>query len=135
VLSVSFLKGKIASDDREAARAMIAEVNAFLAELRQAIEAADPKLIREVLAGARGLDLVLEPSASQALQDAIEAARSAARTIRKEVVKRGEDPADVLASLDLSAVESARMLFLELESTEQAAAVPAVDASRFAGLE
>jgi hypothetical protein len=43
--------------------------------------------------------------------------------------------ADVLAALDLSAVESARMLFLELENTQQAVAVPAVDASRFAGLE
>lgn len=133
-LSVSFVKGRIASSDTEAARAMVREVNVFLADLKAAIDAADAKLIREVLASAKGLDQVLAPDVATPLQEAIQAARAAAKLIIKEVVKKGEDAADVLASLDLGAIESARMLFLELDNTE-AVAVPAVDASRFASVD
>lgn len=131
-LTVSFIKGRIAANDADAAKALTAEIGSFLTQLTDAIASADVKLIRHVLVEARGLDTLLAPAQSSLLQEAVAEAREAAKTIRKEMEKKGRSKELVVQGLALSAIDSARMCFLELAEVSEPSRLPSVDASRFA---
>lgn len=137
-VSIYLLKGRIASTDEEAVRAIGAEVSALVVEMNQGIDRLDPEAIRKAASAAAQLGAVLDARQQQVVSAAVEAARKAARTITKRVEKEGEAGSVVLASLQRDALETARITFLDLEEVAPAndgEALPAVDLQRAASLD
>lgn len=114
-IEVFALLGRIADNDLQAARAIGAEVRDLVAAMERGIKAADPEAIREAANKARQLSGMLDPAVSGAVSDAIKAARSAAREIVRRVEKDGERAADVVAGLQLEALDRARFAVLDIE--------------------
>lgn len=130
------LKGRIAENDREAARAIASEMRELLDEMNVGIGEADAAKIRDAASRARVMAAVLGPEQQAQVQTAIETARAAARAIVKRVEKAGEDAALVVQGLVRGPIEAARFAFLDAddEPGEQAPAenaLPEIEARRF----
>jgi hypothetical protein len=138
-IEIYALKGRIASSDAEAARAIGQEVAAMIEGMNDAIDRLDPKAIRDAANRAREMSAMLSPELSTKVGTAIEAARKAARIIVKRVEDGGEPAAVVLADIQRGGIAAARMAFLDLDGdapvVSAAPALPAVDVQRFAGLD
>lgn len=136
------IKGRIASTDEEAARAIASEVTLLLEDMQRGIKEADPKKIREAANKARELGSLLGPEQSEKVAKAVETARSAARAIVRRVEKAGEDAKLVIQELTVAPIEVARFAFLDMEdgadadaAPESGEAMPEVNLQRFAGLD
>jgi len=135
-VSVYALKGRIASDDAEAARAITQEIAGLVAQMDRGIASFDPKAIRDAANEAREMSNMLGEAAKAKIDGAIEQAREAARMIVKRIEKEGEDRAVVLADIQRGQIESARIAFLDLDgTTEQSEALPSIEGQRFADLD
>jgi hypothetical protein len=136
-VDVFALKGRVAATDEEAARAIGDEVAEMLRGMEAGIDRLDPEAIRLAATKARELSAMLAPEQAERVADAIGAARKAAREIVKRVQKAGEPAAEVLRSLSRSAIEKARMAFLDLDDSGevQGDALPAVAVQRFGDLD
>lgn len=133
-VQVYVLKGRIASTDEEAARAIASEVQSMLDEMNAGIDKLDPSAIRQAAARARQMSAMLADDQGAKVNAAIEAARTAAREIVKRVEKGGEMAAVVLSELDRGAIQSARMALLDFDTAPAApdsAPLPAVNVQRF----
>jgi hypothetical protein len=130
-VSLSALRGEIAADDIEAARAVTAEVSRMLSAMREGIRELKPDAIRKAANEAKALSAVLSAEGKASVSAAIRDAREAARAIVKRVEKAGEKAADVMAEIDLSALDSAARTFLDFEETPAAPAesLPMIPAS------
>lgn len=130
------LKGRVASSDEEAARAIAQEVAGLVEGMNAGIDKLDPSAIREAAQKAKQMAAMLAPEKAQAVEGAIEAARKAARQITKRIEKEGEAAAIVLADIQRGSIEKARIAFLDLEQSEVQVtqAMPAVQVQRFAEL-
>jgi len=136
-LDIYVLKGRIASTDEEAARAIGQEVASLVDSMNAGIDRLDAAAIREAANKAKQMASMLSAEKAEAIEGAIEQARKAARQIVKRVEKEGEAAAIVLADIQRGAVEKARIAFLDLSQDEprtQEPAMPAVDVQRFAEL-
>lgn len=124
------LKGRIASTDEEAAKAIGSEVKEMISAMSAGIDKLDPKAIREAATRAKELSAMLADGQAETMTLAIEQARRAARQIVARVEKGGEIAAIVLADIQRGAIERARMTFLDLsEETSQPSgpALPAIN--------
>jgi hypothetical protein len=137
-VDVFVLKGRIASTDEEAMRAIGEEVSGLIQSMSSAIDRLEPEAIREAAQRARQMQAMLTEDLSRKVGEAVEAARKAARQIVKRVEKDGEEAAVVLSDIQRGALEVARMAFLDLSDDPStlvdAERLPAVDARRFAGM-
>jgi hypothetical protein len=132
------LKGRIASTDEEAARAIGQEVTALLETMARGVEKLDVKAIREAATRAAEMGAMLGDEQIKAVSEAVEQARKAARTIVKRVEKGGEEAATVLQDIQRGAIERARFAFLDTEIPADAPVSdpsPAVNVQRFADLD
>lgn len=133
------LKGRIASSDEEAARAIGSEVAGLIDAMNRAIDKLDPEAIRAAADKARSISTVLDEAQAAKVSDAIAQARKAARTIVKRIEKDGENAAFVLKDIQRGDIEKARIAFLDLDTPEVAAdappSAPAVDVNRLASLD
>jgi len=131
------LKGRVASDDAEAARAITQEAAALVQRMDAGIRAFDPKTIREAADRARELSNMLSEDKKEKIEGAIAQARAAARTIVKRVEKDAEERAIVMADIQRGQIESARIAFLDLSDDAPPAgdAMPAANQQRFADLD
>lgn len=130
------IKGRVASDDAEAARAITQEIGELTARMTEGITAFDPKAIREAADRARELSTMLSEDKQTKVNAAIAQARAAARTIVKRIEKEGEDRSTVLLDIQRGQIESARIAFLDMSGdTTEVEALPAVSAQRFADLD
>jgi len=135
-VAVYVLKGRIASTDEEAARAIGEEVKTLIDAMNEGIDRLDPKAIRDAADRARKLGSVLDATQEIAVSEAITQARKAARTIVKRVEKDAEDATIVLKDIQRGAIEKARLAFLDLDPVQASPdALPAVDVSRIAELD
>jgi hypothetical protein len=129
------LKGRIASTDEEAVRAIGAEVSGLLAAMNQSIDRLDPKAIREAATRAKELSAMLGEQQEAAVLAAVDEARRSARQIVARVEKGGELAATVLADLQREAIEKARFSFIDVDedpvSTTVEPPLPAIDVRRF----
>jgi sugar phosphate isomerase/epimerase len=139
---VHVLKGRIASTDEEATRAIASEVTTLLEEMQRGIRQADPKIIREAANRARELGAVLDIERAEKVSKAVEAARSAARAIVRRVEKNGEDAELVIQELTQAPIDVARFAFLDFEAAPgvvkaevDAEPAPGVNVQRFAELD
>lgn len=136
-VGVYALKGRVASDDAEAARAITSEISVLVAAMDAGIKAFDPDAIRSAANRARELSGMLSEEKSAKVDAAIDQARKAARTIVARVQKEGESRATVLLDIQRGQIESARIAFLDMSGDEGPAAEarPAVEQQRFADLD
>lgn len=135
-VSVFALKGRVASDDAEAARAITSEVAALMGQMDAGIKAFDPEAIRAAANRAREIGAMLSDERREKIDAAIEQARRAARTIVRRVQKEGEDRAAVLQDIQRGQIDSARIAFLDLSEPALASdPLPAVERQRFADLD
>lgn len=137
-INVYALKGRVASDDAEAARAITAELATLVTRMDQGIKEFDPKKIRDAADRAREMSNMLDDSKKGKIEAAIAQARKAAREIVRRVEKESEDRATVLLDIQRGQIESARIAFLDLagdDASPAGDAAPAVDRQRFADLD
>jgi hypothetical protein len=137
-VGVWVLKGRVASDDAEAARAITQEIAGLVQQMDAGIKSFDPKAIRDAANRARELSSMLGEGAQAKLEGAIEQARKAARTIVKRIEVEGDDRSTVLLDIQRGQIESARIAFLDMSGDTNAPAVdalPAVQGQRFADLD
>lgn len=138
-VGVYALKGRVASDDAEAARAITEEVATLVTKMDAGIKAFDPKVIREAADRAREISGMLSEDKKGKIDAAIAQARAAARTIVKRIEKEGETRETVLLDIQRGQIESARIAFLDLSGGDESAptesSMPAADVQRFADLD
>lgn len=136
-ISIHTLKGRVASNDAEAARAITSEIGQLVVQMDRGIAQLDSKAIRAAADRAREMSAMLDDSVKGKIDAAIEQARKAARTIVKRIEKEGEDKAIVLMDIQRGQIESARIAFLDMSGDNAAPveALPAVQAQRFAALD
>lgn len=130
------LKGRIASTDEEAARAIGQEVTSLLGAMSAGVEKLDVKAIREAATRAAEMGAMLGDEQVAAISDAVEQARKAARTIVKRIEKGGEEAATVLQDIQRGAIEKARFAFLDYDApSPEEASIPVTNVQRFADLD
>lgn len=136
-ISVNVLKGRVASTDEEAVRAVSAELADLMREMNRGVQNLDPQAIRAAAQKATKMQQVLGEAQAMQVTAAVEAARKAAREIVRRVEKGGEEAATVLRDLQTSAIETARVSFLELEGGEALPeqSMPEADLGRVGALE
>jgi len=123
------LKGRVAEDDEQAARAVASEIRDLIDDMDAAIKKADPAAIRDAATQARQMMAVLSEEKQEIAGKAIEAARKAARDIVRRVEKKGEDIAAVLVEIDGSAIQAARLAFLDMGDQQVPEVQPAAEAA------
>jgi len=135
--AIFVLKGRVASDDAEAARALAQECGELLAAMNEGIANVDAEAIRKAANRAREVSSMLSEDSQTRVNDAIEQARKAARTIVKRIEKDGENAAQVMQTVQRGLIESARVAFLDMseENATDEEALPAVEIQRFADLD
>jgi len=124
-IGIYVLIGRVASDDVEAVRAIGAEVQSMISEMKSGIDLADPERIREAANKARQIAGMLTDDVAGKVSAAITEARAAARTITARVVKAGETAAVVVAACTTAKLDAARFAVLDME----AGAVTAIELS------
>lgn len=137
-VGVFVLKGRVASDDAEAARAITQEVAELTVKMDAGIKAFDPKAIRDAASRARELSSMLSEDAQGKINGAIEQARKAARMIVKRIETEGEDRALVMMDIQRGQIESARIAFLDMSGESNAQTdepSPTIAAQRFADMD
>jgi hypothetical protein len=134
-VSVYALKGRVASNDAEAARAITSELAGLVVQMQRGIETVDAASIRDAANKAREMSAMLDDSLKGKIDGAIAQARKAARDITRRIEKNAEDKAIVLADIQRGQIESARIAFLDLSEAAPVEALPAIDAQRFADLD
>jgi hypothetical protein len=118
-ISLGVLSTVVRSDDAETVRAIRSEIGSMLREVDAGIKAADPERIRKACNEARVAGQALSADASQAVADAVEAARKVARDMVKRVKESGEGAADTLRTIKLDALRDARIAFLDLDPARE----------------
>lgn len=131
-VKVYVMKGRIASNDEEAARAIGSEIRQMLDDMNRAIDKMDPEAIRETAAKARAMETMLQPEQAERVSAAVEQARKAARQIVARVRKGGEKAADVVDDIPRGSINKARMMFLDFEESTKlpGQALPTVSRGR-----
>jgi hypothetical protein len=134
-VAIYTIKGRIASTDEEAARAIGSEVTALLDAMSRGIEQMDVKAIREAATRAADMSAMLGDEQIARVSDAVEQARKAARTIVARIQKKGENAASVLQDIQRGDIEKARFAFLDLDAPAVEAQAPVENVQRFADLD
>lgn len=129
------MKGRVASNDAEAARAITTEIAELVTKMDAGIKTFNPDAIRDAANKARQLSGMLSEEKQGKVNAAIEQARKAARTIVKRIETEGEDRATVLLDIQRGQIESARIAFLDMSGDAEVDALPSVAGQRFADLD
>lgn len=131
------LKGRVAPSDEVAARAIAEEVRELISAMGDSIERMDAAAVRDAANRARQMMAVLSEGTQESVSKAVEAARRAARDIVRRVEKKGEDADVVLAEIDRSAIDAARIAFIDMaeEQPQASEPLPAVQVQRVADLD
>ncbi len=119
-LRVYVLVGRIAPDDVEAVRAINSEIRDLLRDMERGVASLDAEAIRAAAKKAKGLGQMLQPEAAARIQMAIDAARSAARQIKKA----GESAAIEVDKATMRKIAESRTAFLDLSDDETEVSAP-----------
>lgn len=115
---------EIRSDNESAARAIAKQLQSIMDDLMRALDKADVKALREVIETGMGLEAMLPPEDGAAFVEAMRAARTAARTIQREVVKKKQDYDTIKSEIDTRPIEAARARFLDFDTSPVLAKLP-----------
>lgn len=117
-IDVYCIAGKVAGDEAEAVRAINSEVRSLLDDMERGVANMDVAAIRKAATDARNIGAMLRPEVAARVQEAIDAARTAAR----RMVKAGETAALEVDRLTLAKIRGARTEFLDLDGAAEVAA-------------
>ncbi len=116
---VYVLRGRIASTDEEAVKALSSEVREVLEDMQAGIRRVDVEKIREAATRARKLGAILDAEQATKVNRAVEAARDAAKQIVKRIDVDGAEAVRAVAEGMSGPIEQARFAFLEIEESIQ----------------
>lgn len=133
-ISVNAVKGRIADNDEEAVRALLAEATELVRRMDDGLGRADVRMIREAANKARALVDIMGDDAGDKVTEAVKAARKAAREIVRRVGVEGETAQQVVTKVNRDAFDKARFTFLDTAESELEA-LPAIDGQRMAEIE
>lgn len=119
------IKGRVASDDVAAVKAINNEVRELLAEMESGVTKLDVKAIRDAAARTKELGSMLTPDAQARITIAIEAARGVATKIKAA----GETAALAVDKQVLQTLAECRTAFLDLDDAKAIAAPVATAAA------
>jgi hypothetical protein len=122
-IAVYVLKGRIASTDDEAARAIASELRELMDDMRDGIGAGDVEAAREAASKAKKMGAMLDEATTSKVTKAIDEVRAAAKEIAKRVVA-GEDRAAVVKSIKLEELEKARFAFIDMSEPVAVESLP-----------
>jgi DNA primase large subunit len=111
------LRGRIASTDEEAVKALSSEVRELLDEMTAGIRRVDVAAIRDAASRAKKLGQILDADQAAKVNRAVEAARDAAKQIVKNLELDGAEAVRAVAESMSGPIEQARFAFLELEES------------------
>lgn len=136
-IGIYVLMGRIASNDKEAARAILSDIREARDEMMKGIKEADVQSIRKAAEKARQLSKMLSPKQGEVVSATIEAAREAAKQIVRRVEKKSESLAKVIVELDLKPISDLRFVNIDSDDPEQSPRVslPKASIARFAAVE
>jgi len=133
-VTVNAIKGRIADNDEEAVRSLIAEATELVERMDQGLARADVQVIRDAASRARKLIGIMDNQAADSISAAVDAARQAAREIVRRVDTEGKRAEDIVGTVNREAFDGARFAFLDIAKTELDS-LPAVDVQRMAEIE
>lgn len=119
-IGVYTIAAVIKGDEVETVRAINSEVRSLLEEMQRGVETLDPDAIRKAATAARNVGSMLRPEVAARVQEAIDAARAAAR----KIVKAGEAAAVTVDALALAKIKGARTEFLDIDTPAAEVAAP-----------
>lgn len=124
------LRGRIASDDREAVRAIFSDIRQAVSEMQAGIAALDVAQIRDAAQRARNLGRMLDAGQAERVNKAVDAARKAARVMVRQIDDAGQASLDaVMLEVSTKPIDDLRFAFLDLEGGDSGPdGVPAVPA-------
>jgi hypothetical protein len=137
-VGVYAIRGRVAANDEQAARAISSEVRDMLSRMDDAVARLDVKAIREAADKAKKMEALLSPDLAVKASEAVAAARKVARDVARVLSVGGDAATVVVAQVQRAAIESARFAFAELDSApvaDVADALPPVDLGRVAAVE
>lgn len=117
-IDIYLIAARVASDDKEAVRAINSEVRDLLTAMEEGIRNLDVEAVRNAANKARGMGKILSPFASDQVQRAIDAARGIAR----KIAKAGEGVTVEIDRAVMNSLRTARTAFLDLEDDSDAGA-------------
>ena len=111
------MKGRIATSDEQAAKAIAGEMRNLLAEMSQAIKSLDPEAIAEAATKAKEMSQMLAEEQQEKVSAAIETARAVRREIAKNLKRKGQGAIEVAKDYraQIASIEEARTAFLDFE--------------------
>lgn len=117
-ISVGVIKGKIASDDEQALRAINGEVAELIEQMQAGAANLDPTAIRDAANKLKDVGAMLSPAVKERVDAAIDIARKDARRL----VKAGETAASVVDQSVVAALAHSRTAFLDMDEQDDIAA-------------
>lgn len=120
-VNIYAIVGRVAQDDVQAVRAINAEIRELMERMETGLQNLDVGVVREAANKARAIGTMLSPEASERLQIALKAARSAAR----KIVKAAETGAAEIDQQVLATIRQSRTVFLDLTDKAPEIATPA----------
>lgn len=114
-VDVYVLMGDIASNDREAAKALLSDVRSTIEQMQGGITEVDVQKIREAAKRAKELGRMLTDQQSSIVGGAVKAAREAARLLLKRVENGSETAEAVLKEVNLGPINNVRFLHLDID--------------------
>lgn len=123
-VTVNVIAGKVNPNDAEAIRAINGELRDLIDGMAEGVRNLNAEGIRAAATKAKSLGSMLSPTAQVRIQDAIDAARSAAR----KIVSAGEQAAIAVDHEAVKALREARTAFLDIDTPEAAFVAPEAQA-------
>lgn len=120
-ISLYVITGRVAQDDAEAIRSIRAEVGSLLSDMKEGIDGLSAEKVRDAAKRAKEIAEMLSDESRASVQEAIEAARAAARAITK-AAKAGEVAAAEIDASAIATLNSARLAFLDVSDAREVAA-------------
>lgn len=136
-VEIYVLKGEIASNDKEAARAILSDLKSAVEQMKEGIKNTDVEQIRQASTRAKQLSKMLNEKQGEVVSTVIKAARNAATTIAARVIKKGESAKKVILELNLDPVNGLRFANLDTDDSDKTPTVslPKVDKARFEAID
>ncbi len=124
-ITLYVLKGRIASNDEEAVKAIASELRDLLDAMRDGIGAGDVEAAREAASKAKKMGAMLDGATAGKVARAVDEVREKAKEIVKKLVA-GEAKAEIVRGIKLEAVASARFAFIDMGESAEVEPLPQV---------
>jgi hypothetical protein len=124
---VYVLKGRIASTDDEAARAIASELRELLDEMKSGIGAGNVEAARDAASRAVKMGQMLDDEAAGKVKRAIDEVREVAKAVVKRM-SGGEAAAEIVKTIKLEALEAARFAFIDVSDNVEVESLPPAEA-------